>query len=69
MLSNTWAVLRDEDNVCDNVILWDGVAPWEPPLNHWVKQLEEGSHVGIGWKWDAATNEWIDIRVPPEMPA
>ncbi len=68
-MSHVWAVLRDEDNICDNVILWDGVAAWQPPENHWVKELEEGSYVGIGWKWDADNSQWLDVRPPPEMPS
>ena len=62
----TWAVIRDEDQICDNVVLWDGVTEWAPPDYHGLIELMPGDHAGIGWKWDGVANEWIDVRPPVE---
>lgn len=29
-----WAVVREADNVVDNIIEWDGETPWAPPAGH-----------------------------------
>ena len=63
---SNWAVIKEDDHICDNVVVWDGVAQWSPPAGHYVKELLPEDHAGIGWKWDAATNEWVDVRPPVE---
>lgn len=57
-----WAVIREDDNICDNVVVWDGVSEWAPPPGHYVKALSVFDHAGIGWKWDSAANQWVDVR-------
>lgn len=63
---SNWAVVKESDNICDNVVVWDGISPWVPPAGHYLKELAADSHAGIGWQWDAATNEWVDVRPPIE---
>ena len=60
-----YAIL-DSENLCVNVVVWDGVAQWCPPEGHYLKELLADDHAGIGWKWDAAANQWIDVRPPVE---
>jgi len=63
---SNWAVVKESDNICDNVVVWDGVSQWSPPAGHYVKELSPDSHAGIGWKWDAAADQWVDVRPPVE---
>lgn len=46
MITMNYAVI-DSTGLVVNVIVWDGVSPWEPPVEHSVVLLEKG---GIGWK-------------------
>jgi hypothetical protein len=63
-----WAVIRQADDICDNVVVWDGVAQWDPPDLHYVVELQESDFAGIGWKYDQESNTWLDVRpqVGPE---
>lgn len=63
---SNWAVIREDDHICDNVVVWDGVAQWSPPEGHYVKELSPEDHAGIGWKWDPEANAWVDVRPPVE---
>lgn len=38
--------------VVTNKILWDGIAPWEPPFGCIAIQLIEGEVCDIGWSYD-----------------
>lgn len=38
--------------VVENVIQWDGVTNWEPPMGAVVLALAEGQECGPGWIWD-----------------
>lgn len=53
-----WALIDDDRIV--NVIVWDGVEPYDPGALE-ILELEEGSPLGIGWTRDG--DEWI---APPE---
>ena len=57
-----YAVVNEEDGMCVNVVVWDGVAPWAPPLGTFVVELAADSHAGIGWHYDAASQIWDDVR-------
>lgn len=66
---NTYAVIRIEDNIVDNVVIWDGVTEWQPPANHVLQQLDDHLSGGIGWQWDPINQIFIDVRPPvPECP-
>lgn len=48
-----WAIVIG--GVVDNVILWDGLTVWAPPVGSDAIQLSEGQECGIGWTWDGST--------------
>ena len=45
MIKMNYAVI-DSTGLIVNVVVWDGITPWEPPAGHSVVQLTEGD---IGW--------------------
>lgn len=59
-----WALVRSADNVVDNVIEYDGVAPYTPPAGTF---LVDGTtkDVGPGYLYDPATGDFTD----PDEPA
>lgn len=59
-----WAVVAEADNICDNVVVWDGVAEWMPPAQHYLVELHEGDYAGIGWQYDPQAKTWSDVRPP-----
>jgi len=58
-----WAVIRSDDNVVDNIIEWDGVAPWAPPADHYAVAMGSAD-VDIGYVYDPATGTFSPP--PPE---
>lgn len=60
-----FAVVDDITNICDNVIEWNDVTPWEPPPAHYIINID-GIEAGIGWSYDPATNVWTPPPPPPE---
>lgn len=50
---NTYAIV--ENGVVTNVVLWDGVAEWTPPLGSAANLLPLGSQVGVGYTFDGTT--------------
>lgn len=59
----TYAVINQQSNIVDNVILWDGVSDWRPPVGFYVQSLE-GTEAGIGWTY--TSGKFIDTRPVPE---
>ena len=62
-----YAVIKTEDNICDNMIVWeDTLGPWAPPLNHYIVNNDSGAG-DIGWIYDPVTYEWVapPTPVPP----
>ena len=53
-----WAVV--ENSAVVNTVAWDGGASWSPPENVELVELEEGSHVSIGW--DYIDGVFVDNR-------
>ena len=45
-----------------NVVLWDGVAPFQ--LGVALVEIPKGSHAGIGW--DYVDGKFVDNRPTPE---
>lgn len=54
---STYAVIRFIDNICDNIIVWDGVTPWSPGDEHYVENID-GVEAGIGWAYHPESKEW-----------
>lgn len=58
-----YAVVKTEDNVCDNMVVWnDDHGPWAPPADHYTVVNDDGAG-DIGWTYDPATSAW---SAPPE---
>jgi len=57
----------DSENICVNVVVWDGVSEWSPPVGHWAVPLPDGCAAGIGWHYNADADVWTDVR-PPAPP-
>lgn len=62
---STFAVVSNETNICDNVIVLDDSSSWEPPPDHYIINID-GDQVGIGWMYDKENNQWIEPVVPDE---
>jgi hypothetical protein len=45
-----YAVISEETNIVDNVIIWDGVTPWTPPVEYYTESIGD-SGAGIGWSY------------------
>lgn len=45
-----YAVINSDTNIVENVIIWDGVAPWTPPAGCYVEPVGD-SGAGIGWSY------------------
>ena len=56
-----WLLVRDDRVV--NVVVWDGVEPWDRPGD--VEVLEAPDGVGVGFTWDGIT--W-NAPPPPVYP-
>lgn len=52
-----YAVVQSDTNICDNITVWDGVTPWQPPADHYVVLNDDGRGE-IGWIYDPQTGEW-----------
>jgi hypothetical protein len=49
-----WAIVNSDDNVVDNLVVWDGTTPWTPPDGHSAIALA-GQWCDIGYTYDSAT--------------
>jgi hypothetical protein len=59
-----YAVVKTEDNVCDNMVVWnDDHGPWSPPADHYTVVNDDGAG-DIGWTYDPATQVWTAPPVP-----
>ena len=54
MMTDRYALLS-EDGLVENVVLWDGEAPWSPPAG--LTPVEAPGQVGIGWTLQ--DGEWL----------
>lgn len=64
VIENYWAVLSSDGKRVQNVILWDGVAPWEPPNGSALCPYDPDIHPDIGLDVDVGPN-WR-ARLPPD---
>lgn len=55
-----YALIRN--NVVENVIVWDGVEPYNPGADFILVKIENKAVVGIGWVYDGST-----FAPPPEL--
>jgi len=60
-----YAVISNETNICDNVIVLDEGSEWQPPATHYIVNID-GTEAGIGWSYDPATHAWTPPPPPPE---
>ncbi len=54
-----------ENGVVTNVIVWDGVTPYNPGPTVTLVLLPADSPVTMGWLYDAGTNTF---SAPPDQP-
>jgi hypothetical protein len=59
----TYAVIDSQTNICENIVLWDGVTEWTPPEGCYIKDVT-GIYAGIGWSF--VNGEWIAPTPQPE---
>lgn len=52
-MSSQYAIV--ESGVVVNMVLWDGITPWEPKEGHQAVALPQGAPAAIGWSWDGTT--------------
>lgn len=55
-------LLIDQNSKIDNIVVWDGVTPWEPNPGLTLVDYQGNIVPQIGWDWDG-TNP-----VPPPEP-
>ena len=56
-----YALINKGNNIIENVILWDGVSPYDVPDHMIAVEITE-PNVGIGWRYEAG-----DL-IEPSMP-
>lgn len=61
-----WALVNDETNVIDNVVVWDADTEWSAPTGFTLVNID-GKEVGIGFTYDATSGEFT-APPPPEPP-
>jgi len=54
-----WLVVKNE--IIENIVVWDGVAPWTPPEGCEVIAYEGEPAAHMGWGWVNG-----QVVVPPE---
>ena len=59
-----YALIDTRDNTVANVIVWDGITPYTPPLYHTTRLIRPGEVVGPGWDYDPVNDTFI--APPPE---
>jgi hypothetical protein len=37
-----------ENGIVSNIVVWDGQAPWNPPVGANAVQIPDGAYIGIG---------------------
>lgn len=62
-----FALINDETNIVDNVVVLDEGVQWTPPDNDYLVNID-GLEVGIGWSYDPQTQQWTPPPPPPEPP-
>lgn len=67
MSDGRYAVI-DENNALINVIVWDGVTPYDPGPGLSLVIINEGVSYGPGWIYDPETQTFIDPTPPPPPP-
>lgn len=64
---NKYALINNQ-NIVDNVVLWDGGDSWQPPENMTCLNVE-GIDCSIGWVYDGSTFTAPEIVVVTPEPA
>lgn len=70
---NRYFMIRKNDGLITDVIVWDGVSKWSPPENYYVLPQSDNTEARIGWRkiesgWESPPTknhswngtEWID---------
>lgn len=57
METQTYYVINQTTNICDNIVMWDGsTATWALPTN--CLMLLQSATPVKSWVWDAANKQW-----------
>lgn len=56
----------DQNNIVENIIVWDGVTPWSPPEGSKIVKYEGEVH--IGWKWNGTNFADPNPKPLPPVP-
>lgn len=60
-----FALVNDETNIVENVVVLDEGVQWTPPYNDYLVDITNLG-VGIGWSYNPNTQEWTPPPPPPE---
>lgn len=58
-----WAII-DTQNIVTNIIVWDGMSPYDPGEGNTLIKINDGVYCAIGWIYDPATQTFS----PPAEP-
>jgi hypothetical protein len=62
-----FALINDETNIVENVVVLDEGAVWTPPDNDYLIDITN-LEVGINWSYNPDTQEWTPPPPPPPEP-
>lgn len=54
-----WAIIDLETNVVVNMILWDGISKWNPPVGFYIIDVTGIEQIGIDWTYDVNTETFL----------
>lgn len=58
-----WAIINTE-NIVMNIIVWDGVTPYNPGDGLTLVPINDGVPYGGGWIYDPVTQKFTDPNPP-----
>lgn len=56
MADKSYCLVNLQSNICENVVTWDGVIPYEPPENFLL--LSQLDTPAKNWTFNETTNDW-----------
>jgi hypothetical protein len=65
MESKNYLLINTVNNICENVVLWDGdTSKWKPPQNYLA--LIQSEVPSKDWEWDKISSSWVLVEVMGE---
>lgn len=60
----TWAIINIISNIVENIIVWDGVSPWQSPEGTYMIECTDNEDAQIGGTYDPDTQTFIEAPEP-----